>query len=471
MSYSKCAIFPKGRKTLQNNRSAIALIAISILYFLVAPQSVRAQMARITGSVTDTSGAVIPSAAVSIENIATGVHRNTLTSPAGIYDVPGLEPGRYSVRVEKAGFEALQRSEITLYPATVARVDAQLKVGSEQQSITVNAGSEQVNTETSENGGTITNQQLSNLMLDGRSFQTALLAIPGVTSIAGADQQAPATGTNSAKLIINGSSADYSGYTIDGVYDQELGGGRTLAISPIVDGISEMSVLKDNYGAQYGYTGSAQIVITTKSGTDTFHGGAWDYLRNSDFAADNYFSTTNPQLHQNVYGYTLGGPVIIPGLYNTHRTKKTFFFASNQWYTIHQASLFTGAVFPQAMRNGDFSASPTLKGSLTLDAHSQALLASTGRTHCILGPKALNPVCLDPVAVALLKADVPLPNNTAAGFDNYINQAPTITSELDYQYRVDHTFADRHLLTVRVMNEQVSTNYPYNYRLLSKIRG
>src|SRR6185437_17016340 len=137
-----------------------------------------------------------------------------------------------------------------------------------------------------------------------------------------------------------------------------------INILPVVDGIAEFSVLKDSYSAKYGFAGSGQVVVETKSGTGTFHGSAWDYLRNNAFDAANYFSKGTQALHQNIYGYTLGGPVIIPGLYNTDRSKKTFFFASNQWQKISAASVIRAAVFSQAMRNGDFSNSPTLNGSL-----------------------------------------------------------------------------------------------------------
>ena len=156
-----------------------------------------------------------------------------------------------------------------------------------------------------------------------------------------------------------------------------------INILPVIDGIAEFSVLKNNYSAKYGFAGSGQVVVETKSGSNTFHGSAWEYIRNNAFDAANYFSTSTPALHQNIYGYTLGGPVIIPKLYNTDRSRKTFFFASNEWRSISAGSVIRAAVFPQAMRNGDFSNSPTLSGNLALDAHSQALLASEGRTNCI----------------------------------------------------------------------------------------
>jgi hypothetical protein len=152
--------------------------------------------------------------------------------------------------------------------------------------------------------------------------------------------------------------------------------------------------------------------------------------------------------------------VIIPKLYNTDRSRKTFFFASNEWRSISAGSVIRAAVFPQAIRNGDFSNSPTLSGNLTLDAHSQALLASEGRTNCIASPTTLNPACLDPIAVGLLKAYVPLPNNPAGGFQNYINQDPQKTSQIDYQFRVDHQINNNNQLIGRIMYEQTLNAFP-----------
>jgi hypothetical protein len=138
-------------------------------------------------------------------------------------------------------------------------------------------------------------------------------------------------------------------------------------------------------------------------------------------------------------------------IYNTDRSKKTYFFAANQWTRINQTSVIPGAVFPQAMRNGNFSQSPTLpsNGILTLDSHSQALLASQGKANCINGPTTLNPLCFDPVAVALL-TEVPLPNNIPGGFLNYLNQNPYIARTFDNQYRVDQYIGKNNELTGRI---------------------
>ncbi len=422
----------------------------------------QANLGAISGTVTDSTSAAMPGAKVKVTNQDTGISEEKTTDNGGFYSVEGLAEGKYTVEVTKGGFQANVTRGIQLDPGQRRANNVLLAVGSATAQVTVTADALQVNTVSSESSGTISSEQIDNLMLNGRNFQTLAIAIPGVASTNGADALGGGGLEGGTTLIVNGNSVEYTTYTIDGVYNMNSGNMANIDILPVVDGISEFTVLKDSYSAKYGFAGSGQIVVETKSGGSTFHGSAWEYLRNNDFDAYNYFSTSAPGLHQNIYGYTLGGPVIIPKLYNTNRSRKTFFFASNEWRSISSSSVIRGAVFPQAMRNGDFSASPTLPsgGQLTLDAHSQALLAAEGRANCITGPNTLNPACLDPIAVGLLNAYVPLPNNVAGGFLNYINQTPGRTSQLDYQFRGDHQINANNLLTARFMYEPVLNAFP-----------
>lgn len=413
----------------------------------------------ISGSVTDSSANLVPGATVTLTNQATNVATRLTTDTRGFYSAEGLAVGQYKLDVAKTGFQEVVTQGIQIDPGQRRANNVVLTVGSATTNVVVNATAEQVNTETSESGGTLTSKQISNLMVNGRDFQTLAIAIPGVSSAVGADSQTASQGTY---LIVNGNSVEATTQTIDGVYNMASGSLSSINVRPTIEGIAEFSVLKDNYSAKYGFAGSGQVIVETKSGTDTFHGEAWDYLRNNGLDANNYFTTATQPLHQNIFGYTLGGPLIIPKLYNTDRSKKTFFFASNQRYQITAGQVSRGSVFPQAIRNGDLSASPTRTGSLKLDASSQALLASEGKTNCILGASTINPACFDPVAVGLLNAYVPLPNNTAGGFINYINQGSLKTTEDDYQYRVDHYINPSNLLTVRVLDEQSTNTYPFD---------
>ncbi len=437
--------------------------ACLIVTLVVLAASARAQTlasAAISGTVTDVTGAAVVGATVTVTNEATGVTRTVRSNQTGLYSVEPLTQGQYTVTASKAGFQKNVVRSIQIDAGMRRAINLQLNVGNTTAQVTVNADTVQVNTQTSDSSGTVTSKQVSNLMLDGRNFQTLAIQIPGVSSTNAASELQGGGINGFNTLIVNGQGVEYSTYDIDGVYDVNTGNLSNVNILPIVDGISEMRVLKDNYGAEYGVAGGGEILIETKSGTSNLHGSAWDYLRNNAFDANNYFSTVTPALHQNIFGFTFGGPLKIPKVYNTRGNKKTFFFTANQWYLITAGQTIRSAVFPQAMRTGDFSASPTLKGNLRLDANSQSLLAAEGKSNCILGPKTLNPSCFDPVAVAIMNKYWPLPNNLTGGFDNYLNQASATTNEGDYQYRVDHTINQANQIMARVNYEQVKNLSP-----------
>ncbi len=453
------------------NKLMFLHIATAALLLVVLAGTLRSQetAGAISGTVTDSTGAAIPGATVTVTNQDTRVSSTITTNGKGFYSAEALTSGSYAVAISKAGFEESVTQEIHLDPGQRRSNNVSLPVGTVTSQVAVTANAMQVNTETSESGGTITSKQISELMLNGRDFQSMAIIIPGVSSDVGNDNLS-STGSATAPVgrtqwssSINGLSAEYSTYTLDGVYNMDSGALQEVNVLPMADGISEFSVLKDNYSARYGLAGGGQIIVNTKSGTDTFHGSAWDYLRNDALDASNYYSTSKEALHQNLYGFTFGGPVIVPKLYNMDRSKKTFFFAAIQWHAINTGQVNRGAYFPQAMRNGDFSSSPTLPSQgLALDAHSAALLAAEGRTNCITSPTTLNAACFDPAAVSVMSASMPLPNNPGGGFLNYINPGLIITRQTDYQFRVDHSINSTNLLTARVMAQPLNVQYPYS---------
>lgn len=433
------------------------LVGVVLLLMAVSGYA-QGNLGAISGTVTDSTGSVVAGAAVTITNQATGVAVQVIADERGFYSREGIPTGQYKIDVKAPGFQEKVTEGLQIDPGQRRANNVTLAVGGQEQNITVTADAVQINTETSESGGTLSSKQIENLMVNGRDFQTMAIAIPGVSSAIAADGQ---TASQNSILIINGSGVETSTQTIDGVYNVNSGSMAGVNVRPTIEGISEFTVLKDSYSAKYGIAGSGQVIVETKSGSNTFHGALWDYLRNDALDANNYF-TTNQALHQNIYGYTLGGPVIIPGLYNKDRSKKTFFFASNQWYKIAAGQASRASVLPNALRNGDFSNSPTLpSGGLTLDAHSQELLASEGKTNCITNGTTINTACFDPVAVALNNTYMPQPN-AGTGFINYLNQGALITDETDYQYRIDHYINDANLITGRVLYEQNTSKYPYD---------
>jgi len=423
----------------------------------------------ILGTVRDASGALVPGATISITDNATNVSRAARSSDEGIFAVEALPAGDYTAIISKNGFAQTLIKDIHLDPGQRRTVDVKLVVGKEELTITVQADAVTVQTESSESSGTVSAQEVSQLMLNGRNFQSLTQIIPGVSNINGASQLAGNGNTVLNTVIVNGTSVEKTAYYIDGVYDTVPAALFQIDVMPVIDSIAEVRVLKDNYSAEYGMAGSGQILVETKSGTDTFHGTAYDYNRNSEFAAKNYFQTQPAHLNQNIFGYALGGPVLIPGIYNSDRSKKTYFFAAGEWRISHASAALTNRkMFTQAMRTGDLSGDPFLpKGGLTLDASSQALLAKKGLNPSSCLSKGsngvvnqVNPACFDPTAVALMNAYWPLPNDPSLGVGGYINSSIQNNTQNDQVYRVDHVINSKNTLMARVSYEESNNIQP-----------
>jgi hypothetical protein len=417
----------------------------------------------IRGTILDSSGAAIANVAIEVTSEATNATKTIKTSDAGFYSVDALTPGQYTVKAMMQGFSTISVQHVQVDPGQTRETSFSLKVGSTGETISVTADALAVETQDSGSGGTITSKQVENLMLNGRNFQSMGQLIPGVSSTAGNNQQSAGGLTGGTTLIVNGASIEYSVYTLDGVYNMNTGNLGNINILPVIDSIDEFRILKDNYSARYGLAGSGQVIVQTKSGSDTFHGSAWDYFRNDALDANNYFATQKTKLRQNIFGYSFGGPVFFPHLYNTDRKHKTFFFAANEWRRIETGSTAQGLVFTAAQRAG-MLADTNLAFN---DSLAQGQLAARGATNCIIkgaGPAntgTLNPACIDPTAITLLNALASMPNNPSSSL-NYINQEPQTLSQDSYNYRIDHYVTDNEILTGRVSYEQVKNGIPYN---------
>jgi hypothetical protein len=434
-------------------------IALSVLPFLLAVSGAFAQgnLGAIRGTILDSTGASIPGASIVITSESTGAARTLTTSDGGFYSVDALTPGLYSVKASHDDFSQVIVQHIQVDPGQTREASLTLKVGNIGESVNVTADALAVETQDSGSAGTITAKQVENLMLNGRNFQSMGQLIPGVSSTAGNNQQSAGGLTGGTTLIVNGASVEYSVYTLDGVYNMNTGNLANINILPIVDSIDEFRILKDNYSARYGLAGSGQVVVQTKSGSDTYHGSVWDYFRNDALDANPYFATVKTKLRQNIFGYSFGGPIRIPHLFNTDGKHKTFFFASNEWRRIETGSTSQGLVFTAAQRAGTF----TNTTPLVLDTLGTQQLAARGATGCITGANTINPACIDPTAVALLNTLSNPPNNPNSSL-NYINQEPQTLSQDSYNYRVDHYITDNEILTGRVSYEQVKNGIPYN---------
>src|ERR1022692_3186312 len=404
----------------------------------------------ITGTLRDVTGAVIPGANVALRNSAQGSVYKSISNSDGDYLVAGLPAGRYDLSISIKGFQGYEATEIVLRVAQKARVDVVLVVGQMTSTITV-AGGElaQVQTQSSEVSGSVTGKQISQLVLNGRNFTQLVPLMPGVSNQTGQDEGTVGISGNVA-FSVNGGRVEYNNWELDGGGTMDTGSNHTLNLYPNIDAIAEVRVLTSNYGAQYGRNGSATIETATKSGTTDFHGDLFEFLRNDDFNARHYFSYTAPlvpEYKKNDFGGTIGGPVYIPGLYNTKK-EKTFFFFSEEWRReIVPAGIFTGQVPSAQERQGNFSdVCPEPNGSMA----DCPMNPATGM------PYPNNTVPVDPNAkdlLALLPA-ANLPNN-------YYSASPALPTHWRQElFRIDQNFSDKLRMFFRYIHDSWTQTEP-----------
>ena len=309
----------------------------------------------ITGTVRDTSGAVVPNAKVAVSNSEHGIHRESATNSSGDYLVQALSEGTYNVTVTASGFERFVASGIVLRVGQNARVDATLKVGSQSAEVVVHGSAAgTIETQSSELSTTITSDQISQLELNGRSFVQLIELSPGVSNQTG--EAAGVTGPGgSVSYSVNGGRTEYNNWEIDGGDVLDAGSMSNLNVFPNLDALDQVQIFTSSYDAQYGRSGSGSVEAVTKSGTNQLHGEVFEYLRNQFFNAENYFIPGNKAAYKkHDFGGTLGGPIVIPHVYNGH--DKSFFFYSEEVRKENVPGFYNTAIPTAAERGGDFSA-------------------------------------------------------------------------------------------------------------------
>jgi hypothetical protein len=309
---------------------ALSALVVGILGLIASgdrPVFAQGFTASITGSVQDMSGAALPAAAVTVKHVETGLTRTVQADLSGNYNIPSLPVGQYEVTAEKMGFRREVRRGIDLVVAQEARVNLILQVGGIEQEVTVTADAPLVNTTLSSTSGLVTESQIKDLPLNGRSFDQLLTLNTGTVnnssnvnngiwtafSVAGKRPE-----TN--RFTING--IDYMGGNANGQYITPMGAsGQLLG----VEAVREYNVLQHTYGAEYGKRAGGQISIVTSSGTNQFHGDVFEYLRNSAFDARNFFDQVigTPPFKRHQFGGAVGGPI---------KKNKLFFFANYEGF-------------------------------------------------------------------------------------------------------------------------------------------
>lgn len=423
--------------------SVTPLLWLLLLLLALAPAPLRAQQSgSINGNVTDASGGSVPNAEVTLTRVGQGTQLHVTSNSAGEYAFPALDAGTYSLQVVAPGFQEFVANDVILRVSRTERVDAKLTVGSVDTKVEVSGESlGTVQTESPEISFTITGKQITQVVLNGRNFSQLVTLSPGVINQTGQDEGATGVG-GSVSYSINGGRTEYNNWELDGSSIMDNGSNATLNVYPNVDAIAETQVLTSNYGAQYGRNASGTVIAQTKSGTEGFHGDVFEFLRNDAFNARNYFESSVPTYKKHDYGFTIGGPVRIPHLYNPGE-RKTFFFYSEEWrHENVPGTIFHQQVPSDAERTGNFSdlcyQVPNPNGTSP---------ATVLNPDCPVDPATglqfvNNQVTVDPNGQALL-ALIPAAN-TGSGTDSFFNASPAqLTTNREELFRIDQVVSPK----------------------------
>lgn len=410
------------RHGLRSMRGDYLCLLLALTFFGLVIPSAHAQSASVNGQVVDPSGALVRGVKIILTNLKTNTVQRSKTNNAGMYIVPFVTPGTYSLHAEATGFSPYTQTNITISTAQTLELDIRVEVGGAEQSVTVDGSGNYINTVDASVSTVVDRQFVENIPLNGRSFQSLMTQVPGVNVV-------PSSGVGqSGEISVNGQRTEANYFTVDGVsattgaipyspgssagYSGSLAGetvmGTTQSLVSI-DALQEFRATTSTYSAEYGRTPGGQFTFTTRSGTNDWHGSAFDYLRNDALDANNWFNNyygkaRQPE-RQNDFGGTLGGPVRIHGVYNGK--DKTFFFFSYEGLRLTQ---------PQAAQEYEVP-------SLTLRSNVATALQPYFNAFPVPGANAPS------------SPDVGLSYYTAG----YISPSSLDTSSI----RIDHNFSDR----------------------------
>jgi hypothetical protein len=274
----------------------------------------------ITGIVKDRTGAVISGATVTVFNVDTGVKSSTQTNADGLYSFPALPVGRYTIQIQAGGFSGYKETGLVLDVNTASRVDATLQVGAVSETMEVSAAAAQVNTESTQMGEVIGGKEMTSLPLDGRDYTELMALQPGVVPYTATWTGGYNPGISEGTLSISGARETANGFMVNGGSVQETMANGTSVV-PNLDSIAEFRIITNNFDAEYGHYSGGIVNLVTKSGTNQFHGDAFEFVRNTGLDARNYYALTRNDFRQNQFGGTFGGPIV---------HNKLFFFGDYQ---------------------------------------------------------------------------------------------------------------------------------------------
>lgn len=427
-------------------------------FFLILAAPLAAQQGRgsIQGLVTDSSGAIVAGANITISNVDTNAVFTTQSSNDGNYSAPTLAVGNYTVSVEKQGFKRAVRTGITLQVDQRAEVDVVLDVGAVAEAVEIRAEALLVDTGSASIGKVVENRRVVELPLNGRNALALTLLTPSVKSNAGSTNSGFGDrGIQLSSISINGGPNAMNGQLLDGGNNIQSYIGE-VAINPGVDSVEEFKVQSGSMSAEFGFTGGGVINMVTKSGTNNLHGTVYEFFRNDKLDARNTFSTTKAPFRYNQYGVSAGGPVI---------RDRTFFFGNWEQYNYVRSEPRIGTFPTVLQRAGDFSDLLDTSGRLIPlydPATTRANPNGTGFVRDQFPGNRIPANRLDPVALKIQEAFYPIPNRTPTDpFTNANNYGRLGTEKRDmrqYTAKIDHHFSSNNFLFGRFSSFQHKTD-------------
>jgi hypothetical protein len=419
--------------------------------------------ASLSGAVRDSSGAVVPKCRVVLNNVATAVEHTTTTNDAGAYLFLNIIPGRYVVSAAAQGFAEQRVPEFTLTVGQAATIDFALGVGSQTTEVTVQGVASQLETSSANLGNVVETKQVNDLPLNGRDFTHLLTLTPGVSPVNNGQggpsggQYATPEPINQASVIpsVNGQGNRSNYFFTDGL--SNFGAFHSVyAVPPIIDEVQEFKVVSHTDSAEYGSVAGGVVNVVTKSGTNQLHGSVFEYARNGIFDAQQPFTASTPDFKQNEFGGVVGGPVVIPKLYNGKN--KTFFFGAYQGfrYSLTQAKLIK--VPTAAELAGDESSWPT---QIYNPFSTRPDPANPGQF--IRDPYPRNQITPDPNMVAWAKFIYPAAGSVLdASGDNATDSTPTTQHINQFTARIDQKIGQ---------NDSAWFRYSYDSSVVSSSLG
>ncbi|HZQ53557.1 MAG TPA: carboxypeptidase regulatory-like domain-containing protein [Bryobacteraceae bacterium] len=413
---------------MHSHRYSPRLLAFAALaIFFASGTSGQVVTGTLTGAVRDTTGATIPNARVTVTNQATGISQSTTTTSDGIYNLPYLGPGTYRIEIEAQGFKKFADDSVVINVSSTQRVDATLSPGNVQETVTVTGESPLLQTESAQVSRNFEAQTLRELPVANRNFQALAGLVPGVSPpVQNFTSLEDPQGTTFFNANGQGNSSNNT--IVDGVDNINPTLGLSIYL-PNPEVVEEVNVTTSNYSAEFGRVGGAVVNVITRSGTNDFHGSAWEFNRVAALAARDFFNQAprpKPGLTRNEFGVTFGGPI---------KKDKAFFFFGYQGRYLRQSSTTTTTVPGATYFSGDFSSVP----GLALYNPATGNPNGTGRAPF---PNNIIPASqISPIAQKL-NSYLPVPNLTGVE-NNYVVNVPYRYDGNQYDARVDYNFTEQ----------------------------